>query len=564
MTRLVNPRTQFFNNSGDPLVNGKLFFFESGTSTPKSTFADISETIANTDPVILTASGRVQNIFFTGTARVKLTDKNDVQIWDVDPVGGELSSGAFGSYDNETIYGAGGNNIVTGSDGNYYLSLTAANQSNNPTTSPANWLQIEFTKTWNTNETFALNEYSKASDGFLYRSKIASNTGNDPVSSPTEWGSPIPPIASVKGADLVSASPLVIGTDGDFFDVTGTTGFSAMTVAADRAFVLQFDAAVPITVGAGITLNNKGSNFTTSAGDIIECQSTATDTVTGWIIKSDGTPVNPKLEAPLDTNSFAINESQGAAVASATTTDIFGGDDGNTLHITGTTTIVDFTDASSAGLWRKITFDDILTLTHGSGITLPGSANITTAAGDYAFVNADTVSAFKVVYFKADGTPVVAPSGGFTLGTEQSTGSGTSVTFPISSGATVVFVNFEGVSLSGTDSLFVQLGDSGGVEITGYEAGQTIITTAISSNNSTVAFPLKSNGAGSTIQGSLILSLKDSANNTWIATGVVYSNSEGWNLLGGSKSLSGELTDVTISPQGADTYDGGSINTSII
>ncbi len=92
-----------------------------------------------------------------------------------------------------------------------------------------------------------------------------------------------------KGGDIASASPLVIDTDGDYFDVTGTTGFSAMTVAANRSFVLQFVAAVPITVGSGITLNNAGSNYTTAAGDIIVCQSTAANTVTGWVVKADGT-----------------------------------------------------------------------------------------------------------------------------------------------------------------------------------------------------------------------------------------------------------------------------------
>lgn len=110
----------------------------------------------------------------------------------------------------------------------------------------------------------------------------------------------------------------------------------------------------------------------------------------------------------------AVNESEGADIASATTTDIYGGDDGNTLHITGTTTIVDFTDASSVGQWRYIIFDGILTLTDGSGITLPGSSNITTAAGDYAFVYADAVDAFTVLYFKADGTTVVGGGGGAT------------------------------------------------------------------------------------------------------------------------------------------------------
>jgi hypothetical protein len=119
----------------------------------------------------------------------------------------------------------------------------------------------------------------------------------------------------------------------------------------------------------------------------------------------------PQLGGPLDTNDQAINESEGAAVASAATPDIWA-TDGNTVHITGTTQIDDFADAPRIGARRKLVFDGALTLTHGSGITLPGGANITTAAGDMAEVYADAVNAFRVVYTKADGTAVVASTGG--------------------------------------------------------------------------------------------------------------------------------------------------------
>ena len=50
-----------------------------------------------------------------------------------------------------------------------------------------------------------------------------------------------------KGADIVSASPTVITTVGDYFDVTGTTSFTAFTVAADRQFTLQFDGILTMT-----------------------------------------------------------------------------------------------------------------------------------------------------------------------------------------------------------------------------------------------------------------------------------------------------------------------------
>ena len=104
-------------------------------------------------------------------------------------------------------------------------------------------------------------------------------------------------------------------------------------------------------------------------------------------------------------------EAEGAAVASAGTTNIWAGD-GNTLHITGTTTITSFGTAPQAGAWKKIIFDGALTLTHAANLSLPGSANITTAADDMAFVYADTTTQFDVIYFRKSGAAV---NGGMVL-----------------------------------------------------------------------------------------------------------------------------------------------------
>ena len=220
-----------------------------------------------------------------------------------------------------------------------------------------------------------------------------------------------------KGADLPSATTLTLGSDGSYFDVTGTTtitGISAIGVGA--VISLQFDGALTLTHSATLVLPDS-LNITTESTDIatlIQDDATPTwrlltfsraDATSGGFLTNVVEDTTPQLGGPLDTNSKAINESEGSAVASATTTNIYGGNDGNTLHITGTTTIVDFTDASSVGQWRRIIFDGALTLTHGSGITLPGGANITTAAGDYAYVYADAVDAFTVApYVRADGS----------------------------------------------------------------------------------------------------------------------------------------------------------------
>ena len=83
----------------------------------------------------------------------------------------------------------------------------------------------------------------------------------------------------IKGGDIASASPLVIDTDGSYFNVTGTAGFAAMTVAADRQFTLQFDGALTMTHHA-TNLDLPGeANITTAAGDVATFQSTGSNTV---------------------------------------------------------------------------------------------------------------------------------------------------------------------------------------------------------------------------------------------------------------------------------------------
>lgn len=77
--------------------------------------------------------------------------------------------------------------------------------------------------------------------------------------------------------------------------------------------------------------------------------------------------------------------SQGSAIASAATTAI--GAAGTALYttVTGTTAITSF-GTVGAGTLRIIEFTGALVLTHNAtSLKLPGSANITTAAGDVGF-----------------------------------------------------------------------------------------------------------------------------------------------------------------------------------
>lgn len=111
----------------------------------------------------------------------------------------------------------------------------------------------------------------------------------------------------------------------------------------------------------------------------------------------------------------AINEAKGAAVGSATTTNIWA-TDGNILHITGSTTIGSFGTAPQAGAERVLVFDAALTLTYGINLLIPGGANVTTATGDVAVVRAETATQHRIIsYTRADGNPLALTGNGGNL-----------------------------------------------------------------------------------------------------------------------------------------------------
>lgn len=77
-----------------------------------------------------------------------------------------------------------------------------------------------------------------------------------------------------------------------------------------------------------------------------------------------------------------LEETIHAPVASASITTIGTSGSGNTMHITGTTTITSF-GVSTTGIRRTLIFDGILSITNNTiSMILPAGANITTAAGD--------------------------------------------------------------------------------------------------------------------------------------------------------------------------------------
>ncbi len=145
------------------------------------------------------------------------------------------------------------------------------------------------------------------------------------------------------------------------------------------------------------------------------------------------------------------------------------------------------------------------------------------------------------------------------LMTSQASTSGTVIDFTsIPSWAKRITVMLSGVSLDAVANFLIQIGDSGGIENTGYISGATQSNNTVTAT-STAGYVLNSGGAAASLHyGSIILTHFGS--NKWVAAGVL-------NIVGightnaGEKVLSDTLTQLRVtSTTGTANFDAGSIN----
>jgi hypothetical protein len=80
------PRFRAFTSNGDPLVGGKLYTYQTNTTTPKATYTDQAGLTPNSNPVILDADGEA-NVWLNGLYRFRLDDAGDITQWTIDNIG---------------------------------------------------------------------------------------------------------------------------------------------------------------------------------------------------------------------------------------------------------------------------------------------------------------------------------------------------------------------------------------------------------------------------------------------------------------------------------------------
>lgn len=149
-----------------------------------------------------------------------------------------------------------------------------------------------------------------------------------------------------------------------------------------------------------------------------------------------------------------------------------------------------------------------------------------------------------------------------TRGTAVATTSGTSVDFTsIPSTVKRITVMLSGISTNGTSPIILQLGDSGGVEITSYLGSATEAKTTPDSDSFTTGFGLIQSPAASEIFYG-IATIVNLSSNIWVYsfTGGS-SNVSSTYIGGGSKTLSATLDRIRLTTVGGvNTFDAGSVN----
>ena len=99
--RFYEPIARIFTNAGAVGVGYKYYFYQTGTTTPVTTYQNVGLTVANTNPVLSDANGRFPEIWYSDLSQLKLIvkDSSDNTLETVDPVGATASAVSLNDFD---------------------------------------------------------------------------------------------------------------------------------------------------------------------------------------------------------------------------------------------------------------------------------------------------------------------------------------------------------------------------------------------------------------------------------------------------------------------------------
>jgi hypothetical protein len=111
---------QSLDDNGDPLASGKVYTYEAGTATPKTTYTDEAEGTPNDNPITLDSAGRADIWLDTGSYKFVIKDSADVTVDTVD----DITAGASDVY-NSAVVALAVNTSVVSSHANQILDCTS-------------------------------------------------------------------------------------------------------------------------------------------------------------------------------------------------------------------------------------------------------------------------------------------------------------------------------------------------------------------------------------------------------------------------------------------------------
>lgn len=94
-TLATNISFQCLGLDGKPLAGGKVWTYEAGTTTPKTTYTTMQGNVPNANPVILDQNGKAKIYLGDGSYRLRILDSNDALVDDTNDISRYVTQSEF-------------------------------------------------------------------------------------------------------------------------------------------------------------------------------------------------------------------------------------------------------------------------------------------------------------------------------------------------------------------------------------------------------------------------------------------------------------------------------------